>query len=144
MARKIFNRTTNVFEEQLNDLFTDHSPNTSDKIARILSLLIYDRNMSDNLVQLYDLVGIDTFLLVCSLFEKKKVEFPSREELRDLIITATIYYYKEMEHKEWSEIKDILPFEFSPISYSFKIRNFSEFMNNKLRDILSGEEDEQV
>ena len=45
MARKIFNRTTNVFEEQLNDLFTDHSPNTSDKIARILSLLIYDRNM---------------------------------------------------------------------------------------------------
>ena len=45
MARKIFDRTTNIFEEQLNDLFTDHSPNTSNKISRILSLLIYDRNM---------------------------------------------------------------------------------------------------
>lgn len=140
--KKIFDRTTNVFEEQLNDLFTEHTPKTSDKISRILSLLILDRNMSDNMVQLYDLVGIDTFLLVCSLFEKKKVEFPSREELRDLVVTAVLYYYREVKQMDWSEIKDILPFDFSPISYSFKIRNFEESMQNRMREILSGEDDE--
>jgi hypothetical protein len=140
--KKIFDRTTNVFEEQLNDLFTEHTPKTSDKISRILSLLILDRNMSDNMVQLYDLVGIDTFLLVCSLFEKKKVEFPSREELRDLVVTAVLYYYREVKQMDWSEIKDILPFDFSPISYSFKIRNFEESMQNRMREILSGDDDE--
>lgn len=140
--KKIFDRTTNVFEEQLNDLFTEHTPKASDKISRILSLLILDRNMSDNMVQLYDLVGIDTFLLVCSLFEKKKVEFPSREELRDLVVTAVLYYYREVKQMDWSEIKDILPFDFSPISYSFKIRNFEESMQNRMREILSGDDDE--
>jgi hypothetical protein len=140
--KKIFDRTTNVFEEQLNDLFTEHTSKTSDKISRILSLLILDRNMSDNMVQLYDLVGIDTFLLVCSLFEKKKVEFPSREELRDLVVTAVLYYYREVKQMDWSEIKDILPFDFSPISYSFKIRNFEESMQNRMREILSGDDDE--
>ena len=46
-----------------------------------------------------------------------------------------------MKGLSWDEIKEMVPFDFSSISYSFKIKNLNKFILEKLRDVLGKGED---
>lgn len=143
MSKKMFKNPNEVFEDQLNDIFIRSSDKTSNIVLRAVNLLLYQNEHNRDLLDLYDLVGIENFMSILSIFENKTVVFPAKEEIKELILTALLYYYREIENLSWEEIKSKVPFEFSSISYSIKIKKFNNYIIEKLYDILKGEEDGQ-
>lgn len=142
MSKKLFKNPTEVFEDQLNDIFIRSSDKTSNIVLRAVNLLLNMSESNRDLTDLYDLVGIETFVAILTLFENKTIHFPPKEEIKELILTALLYYYREVENLSWEEIKAKVPFEFSSISYSIKIKKFNNYIIEKLYDILKGEENE--
>ena len=136
MENKIFDKPKDVFEEQLNGLFSRSDPQSTDLIIRVISLLFYGNSFNKDLINLYNLVGLDTFLGVCTLFDHRKVEFPSKDELHEIITTAVLYYYRDVCGMSWPEIKDHVSFEFSPISYSVKLKKFDKFLLEKVQALM--------
>ena len=133
---KIFKSPREVFEDQLNDIFSSSSEENVNVILKALSLLLRMPSMNNDLVDLYNLVGLEQFVGVISLFENRTVKFPNRNEVKDLILTSLLYYYHEVENLSWSEIREKIPFEFSSISYSIKIKKFNSFITNKLYNLF--------
>lgn len=141
MSRRILQTPSELIEEQINDLFLTRSDDREDLVVKAFSLIL-NMNTKGNpknqdIVDLYNEVGIDTFFKIIDVLEKKTVTFPSRREIREAIILAVLYYYHEVNGMEWSEIKSIVPFEFSTISYSAKIKNMNKFVINNLLELFT-------
>lgn len=137
MDKTYFDQPIDVFEDQLKSLFKDAGTQEVPTIIKAISLLLRMPESNEDMYDLYSLMGLENFVRVLTLFEGKKVIFPPKEEVKDMIVTALLYYYREIEHMEWKEIKKIVPFEFSSISYAIKIRNLNQFMESQLKEILS-------
>lgn len=142
MGEKIFTTPSEIFEEQLNDIFLHSSSEKNDTVLQALSLLLHLPDSNRDLIDLYNLLGLEGFVSVMTLFENRTISFPSKEEVKELILTALIYYYREIENLSWVEIKQRIPFEFSSISYSTKVKKMNSFITDKLYEIFSGETDE--
>lgn len=137
---KPFTNTKEVFEEQINDIFSKSTDEKNDLIIQSLSLLLKMPDSNSDLNDLYNLVGLENFVRVISLFENKTIKFPSKSEVKDIILTSLLFYYREVEKLDWNEIKTKVPFDFSSISYASKIKKMNLFMKKKLFDILTEEE----
>lgn len=137
----MFNKPTEVWEEQMNELFLSREKDESNKVIEALSIILsmnYTKKNHD-IIDLYNFMGFDTFVSILSLFERRTVSFPSKEEIKDSIIFALIFYYREIKGYSWTEIKEIVPFEFSSISYSFKLKSLNKFMIENLKEVLDDE-----
>jgi len=139
---KMFLKPTEIFEEQLNDIFSNSTDEKTNVVLKALSILLRMPESNQDLTDLYSLLGIEGFVSVMTLFENRTITFPSKHEVKDLILTALIYYYREVENLSWEEIKNKLPFEFSSISYSIKIKKMNSFLSNKLYELFTNEEEE--
>lgn len=139
MSRKLFENPTEVFEEQLNDIFVRSREDNNNAIIRILNILVYSNTKNQDLIDLYNLLGVDGFVSVVSLFEGRTVKFPNKEEIKEQLLLALIYYYREIENLSWSDIKNKIPFEFSTISYSMKIKNLNSSISKQIDEILRKE-----
>lgn len=137
----MFNKPTEVWEEQMNELFLSREKDETNKVIEALSIILsmnYTKKNHD-IIDLYNFMGFDTFVSILSLFERRTVSFPSKEEIKDSIIFALIFYYREIKGYSWTEIKEIVPFEFSSISYSFKLKSLNKFMIENLKEVLDDE-----
>ncbi len=137
----MFNKPTEVWEEQMNELFLSREKDEANKVIEALSIILsmnYTKKNHD-IIDLYNFMGFDTFVSILSLFERRTVSFPSKEEIKDSIIFALIFYYREIKGYSWTEIKEIVPFEFSSISYSFKLKSLNKFMIENLKEVLDDE-----
>lgn len=135
---KIFKKPTEVWEDQMNDLFLTKKVSNSNRVVEALSIIL---NMSYGqknkaLVDLYNLKGLDTFVEIVSLFERKTITFPSKDEIKEAVMLALIFYLREVEGHSWAEIKEIVPFEFSSISYSFKLKTLNKFIFRQLLEVF--------
>jgi len=139
--KKLFKNPTEVLEEQINDIFLNRHEDNTELIINALSIILSMTNSKNqDIIDLYNLVGMDTFVSIVSLFERRTVKFPSKEDIKESIILAIIFYYRETKSYTWEEVKRIVPFEFSSISYSSKIKNLNGFIIEKLKDIFKEEE----
>jgi len=139
---KLFSKPTDIFEEQLNDIFLRSTEEKNDIVLKALSILLHLPESNRDLIDLYSLLGLEGFVSVMTLFENRTITFPSKDEVKELILTALLYYYREIENLSWGEIKDKIPFEFSSISYGIKIKKMNNFMSKKLYDLFMEEPDE--
>lgn len=139
-SKKLFDKPKEVFEAQINDLFDKKDDTETHKLIQAYSLILDMNNSSRDIVDLFNLLGMDNFISVVSLFEKRTVTFPSKEDIKESMIVAVLFYYKEIMGYEWPEIKEIIPFEFSPISYSNKLKKFNTFMYDNLKEVLKENE----
>lgn len=138
--KKLFKNPKEVIEEQLNDLFLTRKEDDTDTIVQAFSMILNMNNTKNrDMVDLYNLVGMDEFVSIISLFEKRTVVFPSKDEIKESILLALIFYYREVKGLSWEEIKDIVPFDFSSISYSSKLKGLNKYLVEKLREIFSKE-----
>lgn len=142
MKEKLFSKPTEVFEEQLNDIFLRSTEDTNNLVLQALSILLHLPDSNRDLVDLYSLLGLEGFVSVMTLFENRTITFPSKDEVKELILTALLYYYREIENLSWGEIKEKIPFEFSSISYGIKIKKMNSFVSKKLYDLFVEEENE--
>lgn len=133
-----FNKPAEVWEEQMNELFLTREKASTNKVIEALSIILNKEygNKNHDLIDLYNYMGFDDFISVITLFERKTITFPSKEEIKEAVILALVFYYREIKGLEWVEIKKIVPFEFSSISYSFKLKSLNQFMIENLTKIL--------
>lgn len=106
---------------------------TKEVIADILRLLLFKRADKNEallaLIEVYDLVGFDRFVDLVSIFSGLTISFPSKEEFKETIQLAISYYYKTIEGKNWSEIKELMGVDDLPtIQLGIQIQSFQSFL----------------
>lgn len=130
----MFKNPTEVWEDQMNDLFLTKKVKNTDKVIEALSIILckdYGKKNKE-LLDLYNYKGIDEFIDIISLFERKTVTFPSKDEIKDAVKLAIVFYFREVEGYSWEKIKSTVPFELSSISYSFKLKSLNKFIVEQL------------
>lgn len=75
-----------------------------------LSLLKKASKNSDNLVytEVYNLLGLEKFSELVTLLDGKALALPTKDDLKDTVTMVLCYYYRNIEHKNWDDIKSIL------------------------------------
>lgn len=131
-----------VFESQIRDIFKKESSDM-DTILSIVSILAFKNIRDKSVLSLFKLTDIDTFTKTLLLFEGRTITFPSREEIEELFVLATCYYYREVEDMTWEDIKAFLPFEIKSTTYGLKINNLSAILKKKMEELILGAKCEQ-
>jgi len=128
----MFKDAKSVFQQRLQDtLKTDAS---KDVIEDLIRLHLFKNAEKDEsllvLVEIYDLLGLDKFMDLLSLLNGQTVTFPEREDIKDTVQLAICYYYRNIEGKEWSTIKEILgdP-ELPTIKYGIRMQQLQTFLD---------------
>lgn len=75
-----------------------------------LSLMKKASKNSDNLIytEVYNLLGLEKFSELVTLLDGRSLSLPTKEELKDAVVMVLCYYYRNIEHKNWDDIKTIL------------------------------------
>lgn len=111
-----------------------------DQITRIFFLILTkERPRNTDMRDLLELIGIDSFVKVVTLFSGRKVDFPTKRELRDDINLAFCYYYRK-QGKTWDEIHAILDTEgntVSSVAYGKMISSLDGMITERIEEILS-------
>lgn len=131
-----------VFESQIQDIFKKDSSDM-ETILSIVSILAFKNIRDKSVLSLFKLTDIDTFTKTLLLFEGRTITFPTRDEIEELFVLATCYYYREVEDMSWEEIKAFLPFEIKSTTYGLKINSLSAILKKKMEEFVLGAKCEQ-
>lgn len=105
----MFSNPKTILQQRLKEtLNTETSQIISDLVK--LSLLKLAEKDEDLLVyaELYKLLGVEKFSEMLSIINGRTLMFPSKEEFKDIIVTVLCYYYRNIENKDWEEIKALV------------------------------------
>ncbi len=128
--------SSDVFEEKINQIFSKTKKKDIDLILQVLSLIIYGNQNNTDMVELYHSVKLEDFVRIVSLFDGRVVKFPTKKSLRNSLMLALLYYYREIEGKSWEAIQKEFPFDISAISYGIQIKNLNNFIKQKIFEIM--------
>jgi hypothetical protein len=121
-----------VFQQKVQETIkTDQSKKIIEDVIRLHLFKNAEKNEALlSLVEVYDLLGLDRFTGLLQLLGGKTITFPRKEDFKDTIQLAICYYYKNVEGKEWSEIKELLgdPDELPTIKYGIRMQQFQSFL----------------
>jgi hypothetical protein len=137
----LFKNPKELFESQVNDVILRSSSGEESTILKALAIQLGMPPNNRDFQDLYHVLGLEGFVRVMSLFEGRSIRFPSRKNVNDMILTALLFHYREIEGMSWSEIKERVPFDFSPISYSTKIKKMNSYMISQLEEALGGKDE---
>lgn len=135
----LFDADSTVFEHQLKDIFKPVEDKEQTTLFSILSLVFYHNAKITDLHDIYKLLGLDNFIKLVSLLDGRAVRFPTLSELKDAIILALCFYYREIEYKDWQEIHELVPYSFNSISVAYKIKSLNAAMRQELKNFFSKE-----
>jgi hypothetical protein len=127
-----------VWDSRIEAIFQDKPKEDTEAFLDIVGMMIYNEK-NDFLSLLYKNFGIELFTSFISVFSGKTIEVPKREELRDIIISALCFYYRELEGKNWKEVKTILEMEnLKSIKYGRKIYSLKEDIREEILKDFKG------
>jgi hypothetical protein len=129
-------KARDAFDEQINSIFKKRKSDDIDLILQAVSFVLFGTQNNTDLLELYHLLGLESFIKVVSLFSEKTVSFPRKKDLRKTILLAILYYYKEILGMSWETIKKDFPFEISSISFGIQLKNLKVFVKQKLSEIF--------
>lgn len=128
----MFTSAKSVFQQRLHD--TLKSDSSKDVIEDLIRLHLFKNAEKDEsllmLVEIYDLLGLSKFMDLLNLLDGRTITFPEREDMKDTVQLAICYYYRNIEGKSWSDIKDILgdP-ELPTIKYGIRMQQLQTFLD---------------
>lgn len=105
----IYETPSNILEQRINEaLGREEEGIISDLIK--LSLMKKASKDSDYLIytELYNLLGLEKFTELITLMDGRTLHLPTKEEMKDIVITVLCYYYRNVKKLEWPEIKEKL------------------------------------
>ena len=107
----MYKNPKNIMQQHLKEQLSSDKE-TSHVIGELIKLsLLRNASKDEDLVvfaEIYKALGVENFTTLINLIDGKTLEFPSKEEFKELLITVLCYYYKEVEHKDWEDIKSII------------------------------------
>lgn len=133
---KLFEDSTNISDDQLEQLFSKKKEKEIEVILKILSIIIYNNATSLDVVKLYKILGPEKFSQVIMLLEGRQLKLPTSSDFKDNLTLSLMYYYRYMKNLSWKTIKQKFPYEVSTISYGIKIKQLNNFMQQKIGDFL--------
>ena len=140
----IYTSPRNLFQQKIKNIFDKETTETKSLITDILKLFcLFKMNRPQQtknwepLNEVFNRFGTKTFIELLDIFDGKTIRFPTRKEIKDLIIASLCYYYKEIENKTWEEIKETIGIqENSTIQYGIKVRQLKTFLEQGMTQLL--------
>lgn len=138
----LYNNPKSILQQKLNEALGTNSEKTIITDLIQLSLLKKAQVNSDDLIydEVFKLLGLETFTDLVALVDGRPLVLPSKEEFQDTIITVLCYYYKNVEGKDWEEIREILGIkDLNSIREGIRASQFEAFINKmaKRKGVLS-------
>lgn len=123
------------WKENLKSAYS--STDSFNKDIRTLMEIIIYTSFGEKIGRLYKLVDDDKlFSKLVEEFENNEIQFPSKDDFTESIITAIIYYYKEVLGLSWEQIQEQLPYESDiGLRYARKINNLGAKIKKRLKQI---------
>lgn len=126
----LYEQPRNVLEEKLNETLKSSEESLISDLVK-LSLLKKASKDEDLLIftELYNYLGLEKFTGLISLIDGKTITFPSKDEFKEIVVTILCYYYRNVQNKEWDEIKSLLNMpELNTIRYGIKASQLEAFI----------------
>lgn len=128
----------NIKDEWNKKLLKEY--NKTDDLSRdiktLMEIIIYV-SFGEKIGRLYKIIGNEElFSKIINEFGKCQIEFPSKEDFTESVMTAIIYYYKEVLNYDWIKIQNLLPYESDiGLRYNRKIDNLGQRIKKRLEQI---------
>lgn len=105
----IYETPSNILEQRINEALGKGEESIVSDLIK-LSLMKKASKDSDCLIytEIYNLLGLEKFSELVSLIDGRTLHLPTKEELRDTVITVLCYYYRNVKKMEWMDIKEKL------------------------------------
>jgi hypothetical protein len=132
----MFKGESSVFEKQMRETFKPVDEQNA--LFSAVALVFYHDVKISEIFDVYKLLGMESFVKLIHLLDGRTVRLPSSTELQEAIILALCFYYREVEGLEWDEIHGKIPFQFSSISMSYKLKSLNASIRAELKDIFKG------
>lgn len=126
----LYEQPKNILEMRLNETLKKEEESMITDLVKI-SLLRTAAKDEDLLIftEIYNLLGLEKFSELISLIDGKEIKFPARDDFKESIITVLCYYYRNVEKKDWDEIKSLLGIpELNTIRYGIKASQLEAFI----------------
>jgi hypothetical protein len=133
----MFKSESSIFERQMREAFKPVDEQNS--LFSAIALVFYHNVKTSEIYDVYKLLGVENFVKLIHLLDGRTVHLPTSAELQELILLALCFYYREVEGLEWDEIHDKIPFQFSSISMSYKLKSLNAALKAELKEILRGD-----
>jgi hypothetical protein len=133
----MFKSESSVFEKRMREAFKP--VNEQNSLFSAVALVFYHNASISEIYDVYKLLGIENFVKLIHLLDGRTVHLPTSSELQESILLALCFYYREVEGLDWDEIHDKIPFQFSSISMSYKLKSLNSALKSELKEILRGE-----
>lgn len=122
---------------RIKEIFGKKGSGDMDSVWKIVDLLLYEGTKSSDLLELYRILEFKDFVNVVALVDGREIRIPSKQQIEDILITALVYYEKELNGKSWKEIKREYPeLPINSMKISYKIRNLNDFIRQRLTEVL--------
>lgn len=123
------------WEDTLKSAYTTTDSYDKD-IKTLLEIIIYT-SFGEKIGRLYKLVDDDKlFSKLVEEFGDNEIQFPSKDEFTESVMTAIIYYYREVLGFSWEQIQVQLPYERDMgLRYARKINSLGDKIKRKLKQI---------
>ena len=123
------------WKENLKSAYTATDSFNKD-IKTLIEIIIYT-SFGEKIGRLYKIVDDDKlFSKLIEEFENNEIQFPSKDDFTESVITAIIYYYKEVLGLSWEQIQEQLPYESDiGLRYARKINNLGDKIKKRLKQI---------
>jgi len=131
-----FKNDTNVFEKQLREAFKPTGDTYQSDLYRAIALVFYHNEKLSDIYDAYKLLGVENFVKLIHLFDGRTVRFPTSTELKDAVILSLCFYYREIEGLTWEEVHARIPFKFSSLTVSYKIKSLNSAIRKELINIF--------
>ena len=105
----IYETPSNILEQRINEALGKGEESIISDLIK-LSLMKKASKDSDCLIytEIYNLLGLEKFSELISLVDGRDLHLPTKEKLRDTVITVLCYYYRNVKKMEWVDIKEKL------------------------------------
>jgi hypothetical protein len=131
----MINNPSELWEEKLNNVFKKKDKTEIEMFLDIVSLILYNNN-NQIISGLYSILSLDDFIKVINLLSGETVKFPCKEEVKEAIELALIFYYKNIKgmtsYKDIKALNIIEEKDFSSISIGKKLNKLTSELQEKI------------
>lgn len=132
----------NMFYSRLSQVSKDSS-SVASEILTLVDIILF-RNRKTAVVDMHQVLGSDKFIELLYAVGGQTITFPSVEEFREVFEWALCYYAREVQNRDWKDIKAELGLDASAMKWSTRNKQLSAFISEILYKKMSEADMEQV
>jgi hypothetical protein len=138
------NSNKEEWEENLKNAYYT-SDSLSKDIKTLLEIIVYV-SFGEKIGRLYKIINNnELFSKIIEEFSDCEIEFPSKDEFVESVMTAIVYYYKEILGYDWIQIQKQLGYERDMgLRYKRKIDKLGDNIKKRLNEIKNTKTKEEV